>query len=77
MASNNDEPGQMNPADAIAQKILKPMEVNLVSSIKRVGSGGSGEIYKMSLKRFVTDQELEGSQWKTRSHVRKVIPPSM
>ena len=66
---------QITPPDAVARKILEPKEVSLVSSITKIGAGGVGDIYKMSLRRFLTDDELKGSHWEAQGHVRKVRIP--
>ena len=59
---------QIAPADAVARKILKSTEASLMSSVTKIGAGGFGDIYKMSLRRPITDQELEGSHWETPVH---------
>ena len=66
---------QIAPADAVARKILKSTEASLMSSVTKIGAGGFGDIYKICLKKPITDQELEGSRWETVVHVRNVCPP--
>ena len=63
----NEEP--ITPAAAVSRKILKSRELSSVSSIKKIGEGGFGDIYKIC---FVADQGLEGSHGEARSHVRNV-----
>ena len=63
----------ITPIEAFAQKILNSTEIRFVSSVTKIGRGGFGDIYKICLKRFVTDQELKGSCWEGQGHIRKVF----
>jgi len=60
---------EINPADAVARQILQPKEVGLVSSVTKVGAGGFGNVYKMGLVRYVTDQGIEEPHWMSETLV--------
>lgn len=66
---------EITPAEAVVKQILTSTQANLVTSVTKIGAGGFGDIYKMCLRRPITNQRLEGSPWETAAHVRDVSPP--
>lgn len=66
-----DNQKKMTPAEAVAANILRQSEETLVSSVERVGSGGFGEIFELTLHNSTC--EYEGHYWKNPVIVTNVV----
>lgn len=62
----------ITPSEAVARKILRDDETRFVSSVTKVGAGGFGSVYKISLKRSFSEQDT--TPWMTSALGRDVYP---